>query len=227
MVVGPKNFYAQGMEIDDSFTFEIGLPNTFINSPFKDFMQGLVTVSPSYQYTLESGLAFGVGAHYSYFAVNEFSVPSAIYGGMHSLGGFLKLGHEKFWGERFGTDIGFKFGYMHSMVKTDALFEEWIRLNVLQSSYVEPNIGLVLATDDANSYRLTIAYPFFGFGFRPSDIGVEGNAGYETEEFDKTSSFLVVGFGYTHYFNGKSSSCLLYTSPSPRDRTRSRMPSSA
>ena len=30
--------------------------------------------------------------------------------------------------------------------------------------------------------------------------------------------FLVEGYGYT---------CLLYTSPSPRDRTRSRMPSSA
>ena len=27
--------------------------------------------------------------------------------------------------------------------------------------------------------------------------------------------------------NGKKSDCLLYTSPSPRDRTRSRMPSSA
>ena len=28
-------------------------------------------------------------------------------------------------------------------------------------------------------------------------------------------------------FNGKNNGCLLYTSPSPRDRTRSRMPSSA
>jgi hypothetical protein len=200
-----KPLMAQGMDIDDSFTFEIGLPNSFVNKPFKDFMQGLVSVSPYYQYTLEKGFAFGAGAHYSYFAVNEFNVPSAIYGGMHCLGGFVKLGHEKFWRERFGTDIGVKFGYMHSMIKTDALFEDGIRLNVLQSIYIEPNIGLVLASDDSNSYRLTIAYPFYGFGFRPWDIGVEGNAGYETEEFDRTSSFLIVGFGYTHYFNGKSS----------------------
>ena len=28
-------------------------------------------------------------------------------------------------------------------------------------------------------------------------------------------------------FSGKNTNCLLYTSPSPRDRTRSRMPSSA
>ena len=30
-----------------------------------------------------------------------------------------------------------------------------------------------------------------------------------------------------HYTNAPLSGCLLYTSPSPRDRTRSRMPSSA
>ena len=30
-----------------------------------------------------------------------------------------------------------------------------------------------------------------------------------------------------HYELGKERNCLLYTSPSPRDRTRSRMPSSA
>ena len=77
-------------------------------------------------------------------------------------------------------------------------------MNILQSAYIEPNIGLVLASDDSNSYRLTIAYPFYGFGFRPKYIGVEGNAGYESEEFDRKSSFLIVGFGYTHYFNGKT-----------------------
>ena len=43
------------------------------------------------------------------------------------------------------------------------------------------------------------------FGFKPSDIGVEGDAGYDPVEFDKTASFLVVGFGYTPSFNGKSS----------------------
>ena len=32
--------------------------------------------------------------------------------------------------------------------------------------------------------------------------------------------------GYVEYF-GQNRNCLLYTSPSPRDRTRSRMPSSA
>ena len=38
---------------------------------------------------------------------------------------------------------------------------------------------------------------------------------------------IVVGVLVRSAFNGQIESCLLYTSPSPRDRTRSRMPSSA
>ena len=196
---------AQSIEPDDSFTIELGLPNSFTNEPFKDIMQGLVCVSPYYQYALKSGLAFGIGGHYSYFAVNEFSLPSAVYGGMHTLVGFLKLSHEKFWGERFGTDFGVKFGYAHSMVKTDALQTQGIRLNVMQSTYIEPILGLILTSDEANSYRLTIGYPFYGFGFKPWTIGVNSELGYGSENWNRISSFLTVGFGYTHYFNGKSS----------------------
>ena len=201
-----ESMVAQSIEPDDSFTIELGLPNSFTNEPFKDIMQGLVCVSPYYQYALKSGLAFGIGGHYSYFAVNEFSLPSAIYGGMHTLVGFLKLSHEKFWGERFGTDFGVKFGYAHSMIKTDALQTQGIRLNVMQSTYIEPILGLILTSDEANSYRLIIGYPFYGFGFKPWTIGVDSELGYGSENWNRISSFLTVGFGYTHYFNGKSSS---------------------
>ncbi len=197
---------SQSIDPDDSFTLELGLPNSFINQPFKDIMQGLVCVSPYYQYAFKNGFAIGAGGHYSYFAVNEFSLPSAVYGGMHTLAGFLKISHEKFWGERFGTDFGVKFGYAHVMIKTDKLSAQGTLLNVIQSTYVEPVLGLVLSSDEANSYRLTIGYPFYGFGFKPWTIGVEGDLGYESSEFGRVSSFLTVGFGYTHYFNGKSSS---------------------
>ena len=80
---------SQSIDPDDSFTIELGLPNSFTNQPFKDIMQGLVCVSPYYQYAFKSGFALGAGGHYSYFAVNEFSLPSAVYGGMHTLAGFL------------------------------------------------------------------------------------------------------------------------------------------
>ena len=40
-------------------------------------------------------------------------------------------------------------------------------------------------------------------------------------------SFIVGLFGFSLALLGRQGACLLYTSPSPRDRTRSRMPSSA
>ena len=39
---------AQDMEIDDSFVFELGLPNGFGNAPFRNIMQGVIYVSPMY-----------------------------------------------------------------------------------------------------------------------------------------------------------------------------------
>ena len=44
---------------------------------------------------------------------------------------------------------------------------------------------------------------------------------YKKHLYDKVSNYL------NNYKLTKGCSCLLYTSPSPRDRTRSRMPSSA
>ena len=56
------------------------------------------------------------------------------------------------------------------------------------------------------------------------------------EHYEKVERFLMeifkdgkkIGFNnYTFSRDNKNLNCLLYTSPSPRDRTRSRMPSSA
>ena len=68
------NIKAQKIDPDDSFTFELCLPNSFVNKPYKTIMQGLVSASPYYQYTLKSGISFGAGVHYSYFAINEFRI---------------------------------------------------------------------------------------------------------------------------------------------------------
>ena len=54
-----------------------------------------------------------------------------------------------------------------------------------------------------NCYKMTVEFP---------DAEDSGLVGYVTEDITIRPNFI---------------SCLLYTSPSPRDRTRSRMPSSA
>ena len=197
---------AQDMEIDDSFVFELGLPNGFINAPFKNIMQGVVYVSPMYQYTLKSGILFGAGVHYSYFNINQFRINQNISGGMHNGAAFVKLGHEKFWTPSLATDIGVKAGFAQSAFVTDTLKSMGITYNSKQSAYIEPNIGICLAADVNASFRLTLGYAFYGFGYKPWDIGINSNLGYSASELNKVTSYLIVGFGYSRYFNGKKSS---------------------
>jgi hypothetical protein len=199
------SYTAQDMEIDDSFVLELGLPNGFVNAPFKNIMQGVVYVSPMYQYTLKSGLLFGAGIHYSYFNINQFRINQKISGGMHNGAAFIKLGHEKFWTPSLATDIGVKAGFAQSAFVTDTLKSMGITYNSKQSAYIEPNIGICLAADVNASFRLTIGYAFYGFGFKPWDIGINSDLGYSASELNKLSSYLIVGFGYSRYFNGKKS----------------------
>ena len=199
------SYTAQDMEIDDSFVFELGLPNGFINAPFKNIMQGVVYVSPMYQYTLRSGLMFGAGVHYSYFNINQFRINQKISGGMHNGAAFIKLGHEKFWTPSLATDIGVKAGFAQTAFVTDTLKNMGITYNSKQSAYIEPNIGICLAADVNASFRLTIGYAFYGFGYKPWDIGINSDLGYSASELNKVSSYLIVGFGYSRYFNGKKS----------------------
>ena len=67
-------------------------------------------------------------------------------------------------------------------------------------------------------------------------VGATGNVGRKTleilerKEFSIDNLYLVASsksVGKKIGFRGKEMDCLLYTSPSPRDRQKSRMPSSA
>ncbi|MFM6935655.1 MAG: hypothetical protein ACKOXP_09440 [Flavobacteriales bacterium] len=204
-LVGIPGANAQEIDPDDSFTFEIALPNAMYNQPYKTIMQGLIQSSANYQYTLKNGLSFGAGLHYTYFAINEFRVPSKVYGGIHSAAAYVKIGHEKFWSERFGTDFGVKMGYLQSYTVSDLLKSKGIPYNFIESTYIEPCIGFVITADVNCSYRLNIGYPIYGYGFTPWMIGIDSNIGYDPKEYTKPSSFLSVGFAYTYYFNGKKS----------------------
>lgn len=199
---------AQEIEPDDSFTFDLCLPNAMSNKPYQNIMQGLVHTSTHYQYALKSGLYLGAGVHYSYFAINEFRVTPKVYGGIHSGALFLKTGHEKFWSERFGTDIGLRAGWVRSYISSDALENLDLSPSLREGLYVEPNVSLILSSDVNQSFRLTIGYPIYGLSFSPELIGIQGNMGYDPSEFIKNSSFLSVGFGYTYYFNGKKSTVI-------------------
>jgi hypothetical protein len=195
------------IEPKHSFTLELGLPNSMTNKAFKQIMQGLVHVSPYYQYAFKNGLALGIGGRYSYFAINEFRVPTKVYGGYHSYGGFLKIGHEKFYSSVFAIDAGVKIGFCQNMFYSDLLRSKELDHVYKPQFYLEPNVGFVLASSESDTYRLSVGYSFLGNSFRPYDIGYEKGEtlGYAEDNLKIGSSFLTIGFGYTHHFNGKQS----------------------
>jgi len=191
---------AQAINPDDSFTFELGLPNATNNKAYRSIMQGLVCISPTYQYALKNGISFGIGLHYSYFAINEFKVQPKIFGGIHSAAAFLKFGYEKFWTERFGTETGCKIGYLNSFSKSDSI-KNHIKT---EATFIEPFISLIATSSVNSSYRFTIGFPFYGYRFTPETIGIlDSNLGYSNADFSKIASAFTISFGYTFYFNGK------------------------
>lgn len=195
---------AQSFEPKHTFNLELGLPNGFSNKPFKNIMQGLVYFTPYYQFAFKNHIIVGAGVQYSYFAINEFKVTTAVSGGMHTGGVFIKAGWEKFHSDRFATDLSVKFGYNQNYFVSDKNDSTGITTINVNATYVEPTIGFILTVDEFSSYRIFAGYGFQGFGFRPSMIGLETFGGYDPSEFNRVTSYLIVGFGFTHYFKSKN-----------------------
>jgi hypothetical protein len=72
-----------------------------------------------------------------------------------------------------------------------------------QSLYIEPVIGLILATSEHHAYRLNIGYAFQGFGFTLDKIGVMESGGFAASEAKRNAQYFNIGFGYTYYFTSK------------------------
>ena len=96
------------------------------------------------------------------------------------------------------------------------------------SSFFETNnrgvksLTLNLKSDEGKTilHRLVKEAEIFGQNFRPR---VAKKLGFSYEELKKINPAIVYGSVSAYGPDG----CLLYTSPSPRDRQKSRMPSSA
>lgn len=203
ILISAFNSTAQNMDAKFTFNVELGLPSTIGNKAFSDIMQGLANCAIYGQYNTPFQMNFGLGVRYSLFPIYQFAVTEDIGGASHIGTAFVKVGWEKFHSKIFATDLSVRAGYSRNYFVTN--FNKELGQNpVLQESmYVEPNLGLVLTVDDWNSYRLHIGYAFQGYGFKPQLLGLQSNEGYDVSEFNKLTQYLVVGFGYTYYFNNK------------------------
>lgn len=199
------NSYVPVGEITPKHTFNmtVALPNATINKPFESMMRGIVDVNPYYQYSLPNSIVFGAGFRYTHFAVNEFRVPEPLDGVMHSIGGFLKVGYERFFVTRFAMDFSIKVGYNENIISTDLNKKVRGGPYRFDSGFVEPIVGFILSASEHSSYRLTIGYTFQGFIFSPYKLGTEMSGGWDPNEYSKSSQFITFGLGYTYYFNKK------------------------
>ena len=105
---------------------------------------------------------------------------------------------------------------MHLNIRHDInLLEATTRPAKLETTplpYAETALDPVLSKASINYH-----YEHLAKGYAKRYNAGEGNA-----DFNRAGSFL-----HNKFFPQLQAPCLLYTSPSPRDRTRSRMPSSA
>ncbi len=197
-----NNSFGQ-IEPKHTFTIELGMPVALSNSFYKGVMKSVVNASPYYQYRMQNSFTFGLGLNYSYLQIDKFKIPTAekAIGGVHSLGSFIKIGHEKFHNEQFATDFGVKIGYNKTYFNTnfnDSIYGKAQSVNAIS---VTPTLGLILSVDESSSYRFTVGYSVNGYGFSPNRLGMNTNGGYDPAEFSHPTHNLIFAFGYTHYFS--------------------------
>ena len=93
------------------------------------------------------------------------------------------------------------------------------KILILSNGHGEDLSGSLIAKEFVKSGYSVNALPIVGKG-----------VDYEKEKIKiigKTKEFRTGGIGYNSFKGRFTEICLLYTSPSPRDPNRSRMPSSA
>lgn len=204
LIVFSKISFGQ-FEPKHTFNVEVGMPVPIANRSFKGIMKGVISISPYYQYRLPNSLAFGAGVQYNYLQINPTKVPTAepAKGGLHSFGAFMKVSKEKFHNEQFATDFGVKLGYSQTYFLTDYNDKKYGKPQQVSSMTIAPMLGLILSVDEFSSYRFTIGYTIQGFGFSPYRLGIATNGGYDIDNFSKPTQYLVLGFGFTHYFHKK------------------------
>ena len=108
-------------------------------------------------------------------------------------------------------------------------------------SLLDQNAGIYIypGSDRAVVQHCDLSYNLFGLWIeKVKDVRIEGNTITGKRDFDSarrgngiqlynTQGAQIIGNNISFVRDALYVDCLLYTSPSPRDRTRSRMPSSA
>jgi hypothetical protein len=190
-------------------TGEIMLPSGMASKPFRSYLNGLVNVHPKIVYKPLTNWYVAGGPKYMYYTVSEFKLPTKTKGGMHAFGGGLEIGYMKWIGKQFAFEVGVKGGAMQHVFKTGLLPSS----KKLLAGFVEPGFTLIIAADEAVSYRWTVGYNWMGFHLMPEHLGLDSYGGYTLDEYEVGAQSLVVGFGITYYFGNERSDTFIEEAP--------------
>lgn len=190
---------AQDFQPKGSFKIDVAVPVIIQNKAFKKTQQGLLNYSMYYQHAFK-GFTVGAGVRYNYFNVNEFSLVERIRGGLHQVGGFAKLGYERFLTDRLSIDVGVRGGFLEMFSKntyTDSLLG-----GALQRStwFVEPVIHVSYLASEASAFFFHIGYNMQFFHYTPDFLALDEITPYTAADNAKITQYITFGFGYSYFF---------------------------
>lgn len=186
-----------------SLRVELGLPAVLevsTNKAFRDLMQGLVNVSVGYQRTFENTLSIGFGGRYVLFNVNEFRNNFDLSGQLHFIGGYGRVGVERYFGN-LGIDYGVKLGYAFNISDMNICRDLHGEPSITEGGFIEPNFSMQYVVNESNAFTLfNVAYAFHSMRFQPKTVCVDNFPGLGESAVRNRTTYLTIGFGYTHFF---------------------------
>ena len=146
-------------------------------------------------------------------AISRAQLVKELEPGLNALFGLEYKNYADEWNEIFETET------------SDRAFEEEVMLAGFSNAAVKPEGSGVDYDDAQETFTARYTHETIALGFSITEEAVEDNL------YDKLASrytkALARSMANTKQVKAVNPFCLLYTSPSPRDRQKSRMPSSA
>lgn len=185
-----------------SFGVDLQVPTKNRNPAFAKTMVGLLNGGVDYRYNVFKGITVGIGAKYSYFAIQTFAFNNAEIGGGYQIpGGYLRVGYERFTSDRVAINASVRGGYAAMVSMNDSC-----RVNnggpfVETSFFVEPQIELLLLAERSSEHGFSaiLGYSFYMHEFSKKELCMDEVPNLNAESYEGITRFLNIGFGYRYY----------------------------
>ncbi len=203
IIIGSGFSQGKDFEPKGALKFDVQIPIVLGNSPMKSIMKGMVKGNLYYQHNVFKGLNIGAGGHYVLYNIDEFALFQEITGFMHEVGGFGKISYQKFFGEKFGFEIGVKGGYAHYFSVNDSCQAQLGKAYDEGTYFIEPVMNFELKINEALGVNLAFGWAIYGTYFDQRFLCIEELPGGDVYKKSNTN-MINLGFGISYYFGYKA-----------------------